>query len=356
MLFSKKKFHIIGLDIGTRTIKLAEVEDSKTGYILRRFGMLDISPGWIEEENIRNPEEVSNSIKQLLKAHKIKDTNATISIGGYSSVIVKNIEMAKMEQGKADNFQESLKFEAEKYIPFDIDAVNLDYHILGESESNPNQMNVLLVAAKKDVINAYERVVQQAGLNPCIMDVDAFALQNVYEANYAEEMMEENVALIDVGATKTTLNILKKGSSVFMRDVSSGCQQINQKISSLMGVTIEEAEEQYRGGEDTLAKKELLEIVETVVTEWCQEIRKALDFFFATYPEEQVRRIVVSGGGANIKKFRQILKTETEAEVEIIDPFRNFSVVGGFTEAYLEQVAPQAAICVGLAIRRVNDK
>lgn len=350
MFFGKKK-QLVGLDIGSRTIKVAEVEDKKKGRSLRKLGMIDIPPGLIEEGTIRNPEAVADAIRQLFKAQKIKESNVAISIGGYST-IVKNINVPTMEE---DQLQETIHFEAEQYIPFDINDVNIDFQIIGENENNPNQMNVMLVAAKKEMINDYVNLVQMADLNPCIVDVEAFALQNIHEISY--EQRGDNVAIIDIGANKTTLNIVKGNYSVFMRDVSLGCQQINLKIVSLKGCSIEEAEDLYNSeSSEKLSSKEVIEIITSVVTDWCTEIRRALDFFYSTYPDDQIRKIILSGGGANIKKFRQLLAVETSSEVESIKPFENFDIDSKFDPSYLERIAPQAAVCLGLAIRRMDDK
>jgi type IV pilus assembly protein PilM len=349
MLF-KKKIGIVGLDIGSRSIKIAEVEEKKKGFFLKKFGMIDISPGVIEDGAIRKPEEAADAIRQLFSVYRIKEKNVTISIGGYS-IIVKTINVQAMDEAQ---LQEKIHFEAEQYIPFDIKDVNLDFQIFGETENNPNQMSVLLVAAKKEMINDYVNLVQMAGLNPCVVDVDAFALQNIYEINYETE--GENVALIDIGANKTTLNILKGNMSVFMRDVSLGCQQINNKIITMSRCSVEEAEKLYHSEQIKNASKDIVEIVETVITDWSTEIRRALDFFYSTYPDDNIKKIVLSGGGANIKKFRELLADEAAAEVEIINPFKNFSVDDGFDSSYIERIAPQSALCMGLAIRKMNDK
>jgi type IV pilus assembly protein PilM len=217
-------------------------------------------------------------------------------------------------------------------------------------------MNVLLVAAKKEMITDYVNLVTLAGLNPCIIDVDAFALQNTYEINYQTE--NENVALIDIGASKTSLNILKGINSVFMRDVSLGCGQINQRIVSLTDCSAQEAEQiKLARHSEAISKADLAEIITGVVTDWCNEIRRALDFFYSSYPEDQIKRIVLSGGGARISEFRHLLSSETNADVEIINPFKALDIESSsFDKAFLEQVAPQAAICLGLAIRKVDDK
>ncbi len=351
MLFGKKD-HLVGLDIGSRTIKAAEIQRTSDGYKLLRFGAIDIKPGLIEEDGIKQPEDVADHIRQLLKLYNIKEQNVAISIGGYS-VIVKKISIQNMAE---EELQNTIHLEAEQYIPFDIADVNMDFQILGASDRNPNQMNVLLVAAKKEMVNDYLVVLEGADLNPCIVDVDAFALQNIFEANY--DSSSSCVALIDIGANKTSLNILKENNSVFMRDVSLGCNQICHKIASSAECTIEEAEDiKLNPDQSKVPPENLKEIISSVISGWSTEIRRALDFFYSTYPDDQIKKIVLSGGGANIKEFRNLLAVQTSSEVKIINPFEKIVIDEKNLEAsYLNKMAPQAAICMGLAIRRVDDK
>ncbi|MBU0988021.1 MAG: pilus assembly protein PilM [Proteobacteria bacterium] len=351
-MFFRKKSQIIGLDIGSNTIKVAEIVESKKGQTLSNFGMLNIPPGIIEEGSIKDHAAAAAAIREIFKANNLKGRNVAISIGGYS-VIVKKINVQTMTE---DQLQETIHFEAEQYIPFDIKDVNLDFQILGESEHNPNQMSVLLVAAKKDMVTDYIHLVELAGLNTVIIDVDAFALQNIFEFNYTVE--DESVALIDIGASKTSLNILRGYSSVFMRDVSLGCGQINQQIASLADCSLEEAEElKYSKQPKAISPADLQGIVSSVVIDWTTEIKRALDFFYSTYPEDVITRIVLSGGGANIREFRDLLAADASADVEVIDPFKNFIFESDrFDSSYLEKIAPQAAICMGLAIRRIDEK
>lgn len=351
MAFGKKD-HLIGLDIGSGSIKAAEIVETKHGGTLKNFGIIDIAHGAIEEGTINNPETVAESLQQLFKSSGFNENNVAVSIGGYS-VIVKKIVVQTMAE---EQLQETIHFEAEQYIPFDISDVNLDFQILGESESNPNQMNVFLVAAKKEMLDDYINLMNLAGLNPCIIDVESFALQNSFEASY--DAQNQDVALIDIGASKTSLNILKNAASVFMRDVSLGCGQINQKIMSLIECSFEEAEQlKYGNTPDKLSPDDLKGIVSSVVADWCTEIRRALDFFYSTYPDDQIKRIILSGGGANITEFRKLLATEASTEVEIINPFQNFHIENKkLDDAFIKQVAPQAAICMGLAMRKVGDK
>lgn len=351
MIFGKKD-HLVGLDIGSSSLKVAEISENSSGWNLLKFGTFDIEPGIIEEDGIKDPEGVAASIRQLFKLYQVKEHNVAISVGGYS-VIVKKINVQTMTE---EQLQDTIPLEAEQYIPFDINDVNLDFQILGEGEQNPNQMSVLLVAAKKDMVNDYLNILELAGLNPCIIDVDAFALQNIYETNY--EMIDKCVALIDIGANKTSLNILKSNLSIFMRDISLGCNQINQKIVSLIDCSIEEAEDiKNDENQESLPPEDLKEITSSVVSDWITEIRRALDFFYSTYLDDHIKRIVLSGGGANIKEFRKLLSNQTSAEVIVINPFEKFNISSSHLDAsYISQMAPQAAICMGLSIRKVDDK
>ena len=350
MIFGKSP-SLVGLDIGSSSLKAGEITATKKGFALKSFGMISIAPGAIEEGNINDPENVADSIRQLFKANNIKEKNVAVSIGGYS-VIVKKIDV---QTATEEQLQETIHLEAEQYIPFDISEVNIDYQILGETETGSDQMSVILVAAKKEMISEYINLVQMAGLNPCIIDVDAFALQNIFEANY--DLTDENVVLIDIGANKTSLNILKSHSSVFMRDVSMGCSQINQKIISLIDCSFAEAEQiKLSKQADKIYPDDLKQIVSSVVSEWSIEIKRALDFYYSANPDEQIKSIMLSGGGAHIKEFRQLLAAETSSDVETINPFKKLHIAEHFDPSYLEHIAPQAAICMGLALRRVDDK
>ena len=350
MLFGKSP-SLVGLDIGSSALKAGEITATKKGFALKNFGMTSIAPGAIEEGTINDPESVADSIRQLFEENNIKEKNVAISIGGYS-VIVKKIDVQTVTE---ELLQETIHVEAEQYIPFDISEVNIDYQILGEAETDSNQMSVMLVAAKKEMISEYINLVQTAGLNPCIIDVDAFALQNIFEVNY--DLTDENVVLIDIGANKTSLNLLKGHSSVFMRDVSLGCSQINQKIIPLIDCSFMEAEQIKLSKEtDKISPDDLNQIVSSVVSEWSIEIRRALDFYYSANPDEEIKSIVLSGGGAHIEEFCQLLAAETSSEVETINPFKKLDVSERFDHSYLEQIAPQASICMGLALRKVDDK
>lgn len=349
----KKNVGLVGLDIGSRTIKAAEIIETKSGNNLNSFGAVDIPPGLIEEGGgIKDPAAVAELIRQLFKTNNIKEQNVAISVG-HSVIIKHNVNVDAMEE---DQLHDTIHYEVEQYIPFDINDIDWDFHIIGESQTAANKMEVILVAAKKELISNRVDLVHMAGLNPCIIDVDAFALQNIFEINY--DPSEESVALIDIGASNITLSILKDNTSVFTRDASLGCGQITQEIMSSLDCSFDEAEKIKQSEQsESISTSDLRGIKWTVVEDWSQEITRALDFFYSTNPEDRIKRLVLSGGGALVKEVNNFLSQEVDAEVEVINPFKKLNINSDRVDRpLLEQMAPQTAICLGLALRRIADK
>lgn len=360
-----KKSQLIGLDIGSHSIKLVEINQSKKGMILKNFGVIGLPKDAIVEGTIKEMEVVASVIKNLCKNLKVKNKNVATSISGFS-VIVKKISISQRGESELDS---SIHEEAEQYIPFDISDVNLDYEILKLKEAGMGDegategpkkgtalMDVLLVAAKKDIIEDYESLIQLAGLNPVIMDVDAFALQNAFEASSGD--VSGCYAIINVGAEELGINAVKDGVSIFTRDSSYGGSQITEAIMSRFNVSFEEAEKIKLGG--TKVDKErgaLEEIFTTVVSGWVQEIKRALDFLSTTYPDESIDKILVSGGAYRIPGFLKYLEQETGISVEELNPFANLQINEKvFDPRYLSYMAPQAGVAVGLALRSAGDK
>jgi len=362
-----KKNQLVGLDIGSHSIKLVEIDQGKKEMILKNFGIIGLPKDAIVEGTIKEMEVVASAIKSLYKNLNIKNKNVATSISGFS-VIVKKINISKRDQTELDA---SIHEEAEQYIPFDISDVNLDYEILkgkdaesgeeGGAESAgakkpPALMDVMLVAAKKDIIEDYESLIHLAGLNPVIMDVDAFALQNAFE------MSTDNItgcyAIINVGAEELGINAVKNGVSIFTRDSSYGGSQITEAIMSKFNVSFEEAEKIKLGGSKVDKEKGALEeIFTTMVSGWVQEIKRALDFLSTTYPDESIEKILVSGGAYRIPGFIKYLEMETGIPIDELNPFANLQINDKvFDPRYLSYIAPQAGVAVGLALRSAGDK
>jgi type IV pilus assembly protein PilM len=360
-----KKNHLVGLDIGSHSIKLVEIEDTKKGKLLKNFGIIGLPQEAIVEGSIKEIEIVSSSIKTLYKNLKVKNKNVVTSISGYS-VIVKKISIPKRDEAELDT---SIQDEAEQYIPFDINDVNLDYEVLtapgtsekrGEDESEKGDkglMDVMLVAAKKDVVEDYVSLLQLTGLSPAILDVDAFALQNAFELSTGN--ISGCYAIVNVGAEELGINAIKDGISIFTRDSSYGGYQINEAIMSRFDVPYEEAEKIKLGGGklETKERGMLEEVFTSVISGWVNEIKRALDFLATTYPDQAIEKIYISGGSCRIPGFQKYLEMETDISVEEMNPFANLQVSEKvFDPKYLSYMAPQAAVAVGLALRSIGDK
>jgi type IV pilus assembly protein PilM len=331
---------------------LAEVQQTKRGRTLEKFGMVDLPQNAILEGRIKEPAVVADAIKGLVTDLKVSVQNVATSVAGYS-VIIKRITVGKMTD---EELHENIQYEAEQYIPFDLEDVNIDFHIIGESDLNPNQMNVMLVAAKTEIINEYADLLDMAGLNPCVIDIDVFALERVFEENYLNE--EGTVGLIDIGANKMNINIVKGYMSAFTRDVNVGGEQITREIASRFDCSFEEAEAAKLGqAKENVPEEDVREVVYSTISSWGAEIRRAIDFYYSTGSEEDIGRIVLSGGAAQTEGFSELLSAEASMDVQMWNPFMSVKVNEKQNDMdYLERIAPQAAICMGLASRRVDDK
>jgi type IV pilus assembly protein PilM len=351
MAFSKKD-QLIGLDIGSRSIKLGEVHNTKRGRILQKFGIVDLPQNSIVEGRIKEPSVVADAIKSLMSDLKVTEQNVATSVAGYS-VIIKRITVGKQTE---EELHENIRYEAEQYIPFDLADVNIDFHIIGESELNPNQMNVMLVAAKTDIINEYIDLLDMADLNPCVIDIDVFALERVFEENYSNE--EGTVGLIDIGANKMNINIVKGYMSAFTRDVNIGGEQITREIATRFDTAFEDAEAIKLGRDkEKVPEEDVREVVYSTISSWGAEIRRAIDFYYSTGSDEDIGRIMLSGGASQTEGFSELLSAETSIDVQVCNPFMSVKINEKQIEAdYLEKIAPQGAICMGLASRRVHDK
>jgi type IV pilus assembly protein PilM len=364
---TSKKNQLIGLDIGSHSIKLVEIDDSKRGLVLSNFGIIGLPHNAIVEGSIKEMEIVSSAIKNLFKHLKIKNKNIATSISGYS-VIVKKITVNKRAESELES---TIQEEAEQYIPFDISDVNLDYEVLispedeeeasqekkGEGEkARSDFMDLMLVAAKKDIVDDYVSILHLAGLNPIVLDVDAFALQNAFEISSPETTA--CYAIVNVGAEELGINAVKEGVSIFTRDSSYGGSQITEAIMSKFDVSYEEAEKIKLGGtKDDKKKGELEEIFTSVVSGWVQEIKRALDFLATSYPDETIEKMFISGGSCRLPGFQKYLELETDIPVVELNPFASLQINEKiFDPKYLGYMAPQAVVAVGLALRSIGDK
>jgi len=280
---------------------------------------------------------------------KIKDVACSIS---GNSVIIRKIMLPAMT---SEELEEQITWEAEQYIPFDINDVNMDFQILSPDSVDPAKMNVLLVASKKDIINDYVAVFNEAGLHLSVVDVDSFTIQNVFEANHDVEP-DEVSALINIGASVMNINIVKSGITLFTRDVQMGGNLYTEEIQKQMGLSSPEAESMKMLARET-GNSVLLEVLSKVNETISQEIRRSLDFYNSTANEDKITRIFMSGGCSKVCNLLEAVSEKLGLPVEIINPFAKLKYSEkDFDPEYLEEIGPLMAVTVGLAIRRVGDK
>lgn len=350
MLFSRKK-EIVGIDIGSSSVKLVQLKPHKDGYLVGNVGMAPLPPEAIVDNTLMDSSSVVEVIRNLLKGLNITAKEAACSVSG-NAVIIRKISMPTMPQ---DELEDQIQWEAEQYIPFDINDVNIDFQILASDDYEAAKMNVLLVASKKDIINDYLAVFNEAGLKLVVVDVDAFAVQNVFELNY-EPAPDEVSALINIGASIMNLNIVRDGVSLFTRDVQMGGNLYTEELQKQFGVSTEEAEQLKITG-DAPDQDRLRETVARVNETLAMEMRRSLDFYNSTAGDEKIARVYMSGGGAKIAMLVDIVSQRLGLPVEILDPFRKVKFnEKEFDPEYLQEIGPLVTVAMGLATRRLGDK
>ena len=348
-----KKRNPIGLDIGSNYIKSVQLNDAKEGYELSSISMLRLDQDLIVDGIITDKNRLAASIRAVLKLAGVKGGDAVIGVSGHSSVIIKKIGMPVMT---AEELGVSIKSEAEQYIPFDINDVNIDFEILGAKPDEAGQMDVLLVAAKKKVVADYAEAVDMAGLYPLILDVDPFALSNMYELNY-DSAGKKNVALVNVGASKTNITVLREGRLVFTRDSVMGSNYHNEILERDLDISREDAERLKLGQSIAGVSPENAEAALAGASdEIYAEIYRSFEYFKSSVAEEEVDEVILSGGAALIKKFPEMMAEKLGVRVELADPFKKIKIPEKLGPGNIRKIAPMGAVAVGLALRRAGDK
>jgi type IV pilus assembly protein PilM len=351
----------LGLDIGSTSVKMILLKEQRkrgeVGYALQSFGMKPLPPEAIVDGALMNSTAIVQAVQELMNELKMKNKEVAIGVSGHS-VIIKKIQMPRMSQ---EELEESIQWEAEQYIPFDVKDVNIDTQILDLGANDATgQMDVLLVAAKKDMINDYTTVVSEAGLQPVVVDVDAFAVQNMFSANY-DVPERETVVLINAGASVVNINIISNGITVFTRDVTIGGNQFTEEIQKQLNVSYEEAEALKIGGNsndaDAVVPQDVERVLTSVAEQVAGEIQRSLDFYAGTAADANFSKVFLSGGTAKIPALFKTIEARVGVPVEILNPFKKIEVDNRkFNPEFIMDVAPMAAVAVGLALRRPGDK
>ena len=344
---------LVGLDIGSSAVKAVELKAAGRAYKVATYGSEPLPPDSIVDGAIIDGAAVADAIRRLFDRRGIRTKEVAASLSG-NAVIVKKITLPVMTEAE---LAESIYWEAEQYIPFDIQDVNLDYQVVDAGDpASKGTMEVLLVAAKKEKIADYTGVIAQAGRSAVVVDVDAFALQNAYEANYGIEPGAV-VVLLNAGASATNINILNGDQSVFTRDVSIGGNAYTEALQRELSLPLEAADQLKRGTPvDGVTFEDARPVLRAVSENVMLEIQKTFDFFKATASSDRIDRIVVSGGASRAEGFTEMLTERFESPVELFDPFRKIGFDAKKMGTDTADAGSTAAVAVGLALRRVGDR
>ena len=352
---TKKSKAVIGLDIGSSAVKAVELKPVGKGFRVSAFATEPIPPDSIVDGAIIDGAAVAEAIRRLFENKAFKTKEVAASLSG-NAVIVKKISLPVMTEAE---LAESIYWEAEQYIPFDIQDVNLDYQILnpGTGAESNGTMDVLLVAAKKEKIADYTGVIAQAGRVPVVVDVDAFALQNAYEVNYGHDP-QAVVVLLNAGASAININILSGDQSVFTRDISVGGNAYTEAVQKELNLPFESAEQLKKGEPvDGITFAEVQPVLHAMTENVLLEIQKTFDFFKATASSDHIDRVLLSGGASRVDGFIKALEERFGTAVESFDPFKKIAFdPGKLGVAEPDSVVPTAAVAVGLALRRAGDR
>jgi type IV pilus assembly protein PilM len=347
---------VVGLDIGSSSVKAVEL--SRRGrskeFELTHLGVAPMPAEAIVQGAFLNSSAIVEAIREAVEKAKIRTKSVAAAVCGHS-VIVKKVSLPAMTR---DELDEQIRWEAEQYIPFDVNEVNLDFQILNGG-GGEGQMEVLLVAAKKDLVDDYVQVIREAGLQPAAIDVAAFAVENAFEANY-EIRPDEVVALVNIGAQVVNINIISNGAPAFTRDITTAGNQYTEEIQKALSISFDEAERLKLGGRRSESSQEVVpqeveqamrSVTETVIG----EISRSLDFFSATSADSRIERIVLCGGGASVAGLQAAFQQRSGAKVEIMDPLARMIPNSRFEANYLDEVSPSLGVGVGLALRRMDS-
>ena len=351
MFFFKKKKEFIGIDIGSSSVKVVQLKENKGSCQLLNAGIFPLPSEAIVDNTLMDSGAIAAAIKNLVASLGIKIKDVVCSISG-NSVIIRKIILPAMPQ---EELEDQISWEAEQYIPFDINDVNMDFQILSPDANDPAKMNVLLVASKKDIINDYVSVFSEAGLALSVVDVDSFAVQNAFEANHDYSVMDI-LALVNIGASVMNINVIKDGITLFTRDVQMGGNLYTEEIQKQVGLSSQDAETAKLLAQET-GNEAVLNVINKVNETITQEIRRSLDFYNSTASDDRISAVFVSGGSSKVYNLLGAVGEKIGLPVEKLNPFAKLKFnEKEFDPEYLEEIGPFMAVPVGLALRKVGDK
>lgn len=347
-LFKRKTKQIMGLDISSTSVKLVELSADGDGYRVDSFAVKPLPKGAVVEKNINDVDAVAETIRQVVSMAKVKTKEAAVAVAG-SAVITK---IVNMPAGLSDDaLEDQITIDADQYIPFPLDEVAIDFEVLGQEDEESNQMQVLLAACRRENIELRTEVLEEAGLVPKVVDVEAYAIERVSPFIVGDWEMEEDqlLAIIDVGATVTTLSVLKGEQTIYTREQLFGGNNLTEEIQRRYGLSQAEAElAKTQGGLPDDYQSEVLGPFRDNVL---QQVTRSLQFFYSSGSYHQVDHIVLAGGVSSIEGLGELVQQHLDILVSIANPFSNMSVGSKVNQAALSAAAPGLIIATGLAMR-----
>jgi len=348
-LFGNKE--MIGLDIGSSSVKMAYVKSAGIENRLKKFGVYPLPADSIVDGAIMDHAAVVEGIQGVMRNMKIREKNVAISLSGHS-VIIKRVPL---DTQTPEELEESAQWQVEQYIPFDIKEVKIDFHVIGPLRDDPTKMDVLLVAAKTDLINDYISVVKEAGLIPRVVDIDSLAVGNAFESTHP--VSDEHVPMVvNIGASFMNINVLHAGIPLFTRDVPMGGGMYTSEIQKQMAVSYELAEDYKIGKADPGERADKLEEIMKVVSNLlATEAQRSYNFFSATYPDRVVTKVYLTGGAAKSAYLKEILADKIGVGVEIFDAIQGLSVDEKTVDSsMISKFDTSATVAIGLALRNLE--
>lgn len=341
---------LAGLDLGSGAVKAVELRRVRAGFELVRAGLEPLEPGAVAEGGIGDSDSVAAAIRRVFSRSRIRSRKVATSVSGHS-VMVKKLTLPVMSR---EELEESIQWEARQVIPFDLSDVHLDHQVLPGAPGGEDT-RVLLVAARKEIVASRLEAIAGAGLSPMIVDVDCFALQNAYEANY-DPGSSVTTALLHIGAAVTNVVVTRGGIPLFTRDLSAGGNQLTGLLQRQLRIEFEEAERMKKeSAVEALEAGPAGALLQSAMETLLLEIRKSLDLFEAGAEGESIQRVYVSGGCSEMAGLMERLQSGLDLPVEPLDPFKSIAVGRGVSEEILYRQASSLAVAVGLALRGFHD-
>lgn len=352
-LFTRKKPPLIGIDISSSAIKVLELSKQGEHYRVERYAVEPLPQNAVVEHKIAEVEQVASAVQRAVKRSGTRLKHVAVAVPAIH-VITKTIRMpAKMTD---EERHAQIEMEADHYIPYPLDEVNLDWSVLGPCENNPEEVDVLMAACRKEIVDDYVAVVQEPGYIPVVVDVETFAMENAFSL-IAQHMpgggMEKTVAILDVGATTTTINVIHNNRSVYTRDHPFGGRQLTEEIQRRYGLSYEEAGlAKKQGG---LPDNYQTDVLRPFMEAMCQEIMRALQFFYSSTPFNSVDQILLAGGCAQIAGIDELVAARLGVPAIVANPFAAMSLASRVKPQLLSNDAPSLMICCGLALRSFDQ-